>query len=174
MSKKQATGTDAKELFIKYFGHMIETSASKGHDGESTKREDFTDLCHVDGGDLRDVVMGFSIEFMNKFNLGIRQSGNHFRIDRIGRVGRPKGAKNKKKKPVHEAHAEEQVETHLPPPAPKTDVAGKPIVGLVEDKEDDLFGQCPKCNQFCEQHYHANGAYKCSMCNMINTKDEIK
>lgn len=174
MTKKQATGTDAKELFIKYFGHIIETSASKGHDGESTKRDDFTDLCHVDGGDLRDIVMGFSIEFMNMFNLGIRQSGDNFRIDRIGRVGRPKGAKNKKKKPVHEAHAEV---THQPPVPQKPDTGGQPVVVApvaIEEEDKDRFGQCPKCDNFCEQHYHAPGAYKCSMCSMINKEEEIK
>lgn len=164
MTKRQATGTDAKELFKKYFGGMIESSAHTSYDGESTKREDFTDLSHIDSGDLRDLVMGFSIEFMNMFNLGIRQRGNSFFIDGTGKAGRPKGSKNRQK------CVEQAVET-LVAHSPKSPEEHAPTVSI---EEEEIFGRCPKCKSLTMHEPHAKGYVRCNMCNHVNKREEIE
>lgn len=174
----QANGTDAKELFIKYFGKMMENSAQSGYDGQSTKRDDFGELYQDDASDLREVVMNFSIEFMNMFNLGIRQVGDNFFIDRVGRVGRPKGAKNRTNHEMGDREAmliQSQPTKQQPQPN-----EGKALTSAYMKQEEldilqeDVFGSCPNCKVHCLHEPHAEGYVRCPMCKMVHKEDDVK
>lgn len=198
--KRQATGSDAKKIFIKHFNRMIESDLivpKKGHDSNGYSNVDdfrlnFIPDKEADSAFMRSTIE-FMCEFMSEFNLGVAERRGEFFIERTGAIGRPSTRKKKismanRDRELHEAHAQAVIEQNDSERRKREDdfnesleineraVDGK--IGTQVDKKpenmESMFGECPNCGNNCIHNPVNSKVLKCSMCDMVHSPDEIK